>query len=296
MNNIQSVIMVLVFSTFVLSTTAVAQARPIQVLAQEVKCYRVMQQNRSHTICQVRQHTAPRWMPNATVQDEDTTPGLEEILQGEDPRQWIQEAEIQWDNDQPWTEPNHLSDMEALALMDVPAQLPPTAIPAGLENVPFEPVDSPAKQTAALPHHPAASPITPDLPPPDQRLVPKERAVLELLNQARRQRGFAPLTSSPVAIAVARDHSRDMCQRSYFDHISPEGAQPWDRLRQGGGTFKMAAENIASGYTSAEEVHQGWMDSPGHRDNRLNPKYTHVGIGLYPCDDGRLFWTELFFR
>ena len=93
----------------------------------------------------------------------------------------------------------------------------------------------------------------------------------------------------------ARAHSQDMCRRRYFSHISPEGRQPWDRLRSAGARFQAAAENIAMGYRTPEEVHRGWLDSPGHRANRLNPAYRRAGVGLHRCGD-MIYWTELFMR
>jgi uncharacterized protein YkwD len=123
-----------------------------------------------------------------------------------------------------------------------------------------------------------------------------ERQVVRLLNQERRHRGLAPLTLDPVAAKVARAHSQDMCQRRYFSHESLGGSQPWDRLRRGGARFKEAAENIAVGYSSAQAVHQGWLSSPGHRANRLNPTYRRIGVGLYMCRGTMAYWTELFMR
>ena len=63
-------------------------------------------------------------------------------------------------------------------------------------------------------------------------------------------------------------------------------------LRAAGAKFTAAGENIAKGYRSAEAVHRGWLDSPGHRKNRLNPSYTRVGIGRVECN-GTPLWTEL---
>jgi len=117
--------------------------------------------------------------------------------------------------------------------------------------------------------------------------------VLGLLNVERARRGLSRLTLDPLASAVARAHSRDMCRRRYFSHVSPENRQPWDRLRAAGVRFKRAAENIAVGYRAPEEVPRGWLDSPGHRKNRLNPIYDRAGVGSYSCD-GTLYWTEVF--
>jgi uncharacterized protein YkwD len=122
-----------------------------------------------------------------------------------------------------------------------------------------------------------------------------EARVVHLLNQERQVLGLTTLRVDPIAVKVARAHSRDMCKRRYFSHVSPEGSQPWHRLKRGGARFKAAAENIAVGYRTPEEVHHGWLKSPGHRANRLNGKYRRVGVGLYMCGDTP-YWTELFMR
>ena len=72
-------------------------------------------------------------------------------------------------------------------------------------------------------------------------------------------------------------------------------SQPWDRLKAAGARFRAAAENIAAGYRTAASVHHGWMTSPGHRKNRLNPIYRRAGVGIYNCG-GTLYWTELFMK
>lgn len=54
------------------------------------------------------------------------------------------------------------------------------------------------------------------------------------------------------------------------------------------------AENIAYGYPDATAVHKGWMESTGHRNNRMNAGHTEYGIGLCKKADGTLYWTERF--
>ena len=39
---------------------------------------------------------------------------------------------------------------------------------------------------------------------------------------------------------------------------------------------------------------QAWMNSEGHRDNILNPRFTDIGIGLATSATGVSFWTEDF--
>jgi uncharacterized protein YkwD len=86
-----------------------------------------------------------------------------------------------------------------------------------------------------------------------------------------------------------------MALRGYFDHTTPEGQQPWDRMDDAGVRgWTNAGENIAYGYETADAVQAGWMDSPGHRANILTPGFTHVGVGTFQEGGGARHWTQLF--
>lgn len=113
------------------------------------------------------------------------------------------------------------------------------------------------------------------------------------INAARRNNGLAELIPVIELNRAARSHSVDMAQSNYFSHDSLTGATPFDRMRQEGYDFRAAAENIAAGYSSAREVVQGWLNSPGHRMNMLNPRYTEMGVGYgYSVNSSyRHYWT-----
>ena len=111
-----------------------------------------------------------------------------------------------------------------------------------------------------------------------------EARMLELLNKERRAQGLRPLGPDPEAAEVARAHSRDMFARGYFSHITPQGKDPFARMRGSGLRFIAAGENLALART-LPMAHQGLMDSPGHRANILRPQFGRVGIGI--VDGGR---------
>jgi uncharacterized protein YkwD len=121
----------------------------------------------------------------------------------------------------------------------------------------------------------------------------RERLVADmvaLVNAHRRSRGCPELQWLDPAAEAAQGHSNDMALRDYFDHVSPEGQRPWDRLRARGVGYRMIAENIAfTPGMSARETLAGWLQSPGHRQNLDNCAYTHHGIGLREAR-----WTHLF--
>ncbi len=177
-----------------------------------------------------------------------------------------------------------------------PEAEPEDPTPHSDHDVPeVEPAPAP---TQAAPPVKRQRPV-PAPPPPPRRTVQLyagEVQVLNLLNKERVRRGLSPVRLDVKAIEAARTHSKDMCERGYFDHTSPEGKHPWDRLRSAGARFSAAAENIAKGYLTAQSVHDGWQNSPGHRENRLNPIYTRIGVGLHMCDGKVPYWTELFMK
>lgn len=114
--------------------------------------------------------------------------------------------------------------------------------------------------------------------------------MVRLVNAHRRARGCPALTWLQPAAEAAQAHSADMARRSYFDHVTPEGRQPWDRLAARGVSYRMVAENIAwTPQQSAQQTLQGWIDSRGHRQNLENCEYTHHGIGLQDA-----YWTHVF--
>ena len=106
-----------------------------------------------------------------------------------------------------------------------------------------------------------------------------EARMLELVNQERAREGLRPLAPDPELTEVARRHSTDMFERGYFAHVSPEGASPFDRMREAGVTFTIAGENLALAPTLSI-AHNGLMNSPGHRANILRPQFGRLGIGI----------------
>jgi len=131
-----------------------------------------------------------------------------------------------------------------------------------------------SRESLSLPFKVSAAPPRPEL----------EARMLELVNQERARAGLRPLQADAEARDVARAHSQDMFQRGYFSHVTPDGKDPFDRLRGAGVRFLNAGENLALART-LPMAHQGLMDSPGHRANILRPQFGRVGIGI--VDGGR---------
>jgi uncharacterized protein YkwD len=131
--------------------------------------------------------------------------------------------------------------------------------------------------------------------------------VLRLANEARSRAqrcgtqafGAAPpLRWSDTLGAAAQAHSADMARRNYFAHHSPEGAQVNERAQRAGYDWRSIGENIAFGAGSARQVVQGWLDSPGHCRNLMDPGFADMGAAyaLNPGSDGAIYWTQVLGR
>ena len=120
-----------------------------------------------------------------------------------------------------------------------------------------------------------------------------EQEVVKLTNAERTKAGLAPLKTDNQLMAAAREKSQDMQSKKYFSHTSPTFGSPFDRMKALGISYKSAGENIAQGQRSPQEVVQAWMDSPGHRANILNAKFTHIGVGYVKTGN---YWTQQFIQ
>ena len=127
-----------------------------------------------------------------------------------------------------------------------------------------------------------------------------EQRVFELTNQERLNAGLLALTYNYQLEVAAESHSQDMALQDYFDHNGLDGSSPFDRIEATGYNYSWAAENIAAGQTTPEQVVNGWMNSPGHRANILNTNLTEIGVGYYYLgnDTGNEnfnhYWTQNF--
>ena len=106
-----------------------------------------------------------------------------------------------------------------------------------------------------------------------------EQKMIEMVNSERGQRGLKALTPDRQLQAVALNHSKDMFARGYFSHYTPEGKDPFDRMRAAGVRFYVAGENLALAQTLMI-AETGLMNSPGHRANILRPSFGRIGIGI----------------
>lgn len=162
--------------------------------------------------------------------------------------------------------------------------LPP---PIAQVNPTFDPSGGPSG--TIVPSRPES--VDPLIRPPSvESRDPAIGEMARLVNARRQARGCPALVWLQPAAEAAQAHSADMARRGYFDHTSPEGRQPWDRLTERGVSYRTVAENIAwTPEQGARQTLAGWIASPGHRANLENCAYTHHGIGLQSA-----YWTHVF--
>ncbi len=106
----------------------------------------------------------------------------------------------------------------------------------------------------------------------------------------------APLAWNAVLGGVAQDHSRQMANNNYFDHKDRDGRTPGDRAELAGYSGQQVGENIAAGQDTVQKVVAGWLASPGHCANLMNPQYRELGAAyaVDPKSSAGIYWTAMF--
>jgi uncharacterized protein YkwD len=137
-------------------------------------------------------------------------------------------------------------------------------------------------------------------PPPAPPVTPSAFAtqVIELGNAERAKAGCGALAANDTLMRVAQAHSQDMADHDFFSHTGSDGRSSFQRLRDAGYDYRMAAENIATGVTTPAAAMALWMDSPSHRANILNCELREIGVGFVEDPGDALnygtYWTQDF--
>ena len=126
-----------------------------------------------------------------------------------------------------------------------------------------------------------------DIAPAKSNVATVVASTLCLLNGERQDKGLAPLKQNTRLAAAAVQHSQDMVDRHYFDHVAKDGSDPVTRIRKAGYIPPVGAwtvgENLAWGTGSLatpKEIVKAWMKSQGHRENMLRPQFKEIGFGV----------------
>ena len=116
--------------------------------------------------------------------------------------------------------------------------------------------------------------------------------VLRLVNIERSKAGLPAFTTAPALREAANIRAKEL--ETLFDHKRPDGSQYYTALEECSVSYSPSGENIASGHTSPEHVVNGWMNSPGHKENILRDSFGKMGVGVHKTEDGSLTWVQLF--
>ena len=131
------------------------------------------------------------------------------------------------------------------------------------------------------------------------------RRVLELVNQARAtprhcgRRAFnaaRPVHWNDALAEASRLHAEDMARNNYFSHNGRDGSNPAQRVERAGYRYRSIGENIAAGQLEPEDAVAGWIKSPEHCANLMNPVFTEMGVA-YAVDsrsDMGVYWSQAF--
>lgn len=119
--------------------------------------------------------------------------------------------------------------------------------------------------------------------------------VIGLVNVERRNNGLPMLQYDINLSKVATHRCIENIDNNMFSHTRPDGSPCFTLYPVYGVEYEAAAENIAAGQITPEEVVASWMNSPMHRDNILG-NYTYVGVGISADASGCLYWAQCFKR
>ncbi|MCZ0754219.1 CAP domain-containing protein [Anoxybacillus sp. J5B_2022] len=117
------------------------------------------------------------------------------------------------------------------------------------------------------------------------------RQIFDITNVIRKRYHVPVLHWHEKAAEVAYAHSKEMSDRHYFSHVSPEHGDLKARLLSARIPFQLAGENIAAQYVDGIAAVEGWLNSKRHRDTLLNPQFTHLGVGV-----ADLYYTQDFLK
>lgn len=123
------------------------------------------------------------------------------------------------------------------------------------------------------------------------------QTLYDLVNQARAEAGYGPVKQNQTLEDQATQYACEMIQYDFFAHENPvTGSTLADRADEFGYRYLVIGENLAAGQPTVEKVFQDWMNSPGHRANILDSRFTELGIGIRRGGSLGMYWVQEFGR
>jgi len=147
-----------------------------------------------------------------------------------------------------------------------------------------------------------AEPFTP--PASHDRAAISHR-VLDLINQARasaRRCGATPFAPAPPLVLnatlehAAAQYALDLASHGYLDHTGRDGSSPAQRITRSGYRWHEVGENLARGIMTPEDAVAGWLHSPEHCANLMDPAFRQMGVAyaVNPRNDAGVYWALEF--
>ncbi len=115
-----------------------------------------------------------------------------------------------------------------------------------------------------------------------------ENDFINLINNSRYEHGLPSIVLNEKLSQSAMAKAREMEEQQYFEHVSPNGVQPWFFAEEVDYRYKNFGENLAEGFFSADSTHESWMKSSGHRDNILSEEFEEVGVAIFGFEQNGL--------
>jgi uncharacterized protein YkwD len=112
----------------------------------------------------------------------------------------------------------------------------------------------------------------------DAKVVAKN--IVTLSNEEREDAGLGTISENEVLSKAAYKKLEDMFTKGYWDHTGPNGETAWDFITGSGYRYLLAGENLARGFNNSEDVIRAWMESPTHKANILNNRFTEIGVAV----------------
>lgn len=114
-------------------------------------------------------------------------------------------------------------------------------------------------------------------------------SVIQMTNAERAKAGLTPLTHNALLSQAAAAKAANMFALDYWAHIAPDGTTPWVFIKNAGYAYTVAGENLARDFGDTSSMVEAWMNSPTHKENIINTKYTEIGVAVV---NGNLEGTE----
>lgn len=120
-----------------------------------------------------------------------------------------------------------------------------------------------------------------------------ETEILNLVNEHRISINLSALSTLNTISGVADGHTNYMIA---VDKVSHDNFSQRSQTLINEVKAKSVGENVAYGYTTAQGVVNGWLNSEGHRKIIENPDYTHFGISTDANSAHRNYFTQIFIK